>query len=332
MSHQTEPLEHASVRQYCKLVRAPAIAANFAALAEQAIKEKHSHVRYLEALLAMECEERDHHAVSNRIRDAQLPRLKTLDEFDFEKAPQIPAAKIRDLAQGGYIGRSEPIVLIGDCGTGKTHLATGLCLAACQQKQRIRFITAAALVNELFEAKQNGQVKRMMTRYDLIALDEVGYAPLADIGAEFLFQVISDRAERAALIITTNLPFSEWTSVFPNPRLCEALLDRITAPTSSRPVANVPFKRMMERRKRNFTSCGRLAASLPKKPKSGTSTRDRRQVFFPSATFIVPFLEGKSIGAVVRWECGKRISVFQGLWKAVLAFHQSVISIRCLVV
>jgi DNA replication protein DnaC len=255
MSHQTESLEHASVRQYCKLVRTPAIAANFASLAEQAIKEKHSHVRYLEALLAMECEERDRHAVANRIRDAQLPRLKTLDEFDFEKAPQIPAARIRDLAQGGYIGRSEPIVLIGDCGTGKTHLATGLCLAACQQKQRVRFITAAALVNELVEAKQNGQVKRMMakwTRYDLIALDEVGYVPLADIGAEFLFQVISDRAERAALIITTNLPFSEWTAVFPNPRLCKALLDRITdrAHIIETGTESFRFKRTMEGRKR----------------------------------------------------------------------------------
>jgi len=231
MKHPNEALEQASVRQYCKEVRTPAIAANFVPLAEQALKEQHSHVRYLEALLAMECEERDRHAVANRIRDAQLPRVKTLEEFDFTKAPLIPAAKIRDLAQGGYIERSEPIILIGDCGTGKSHLATGLCLAACHQKRRVRFVTAAALVNELIEAKQNGQVKRMMLRwmkYDLIALDEVGYVPLADIGAEFLFQVISDRAERAALIVTTNLPFSEWITVFPNPRLCKALLDRIT--------------------------------------------------------------------------------------------------------
>ena len=108
-------MEQASIRQYCKTVRTPAIAANFIPLAEQAVKEQHSPVRYLEALLAMECEERDRHAIANRIRDPQLPRLKTLDEFDFAKAPQIPAAKIRDLAQGGYIERSEPIVLMGDC-------------------------------------------------------------------------------------------------------------------------------------------------------------------------------------------------------------------------
>jgi DNA replication protein DnaC len=118
MNHQTEALEQASIRQYCKVVRTPAVAANFIPLAEQAIKEQHSHIRYLEALLAMECEERDRHAIANRIRDAQLPRMKTLEEFDFEKAPQIPAAKIRDLAQGGYIERSEPIVFTDDCVPG----------------------------------------------------------------------------------------------------------------------------------------------------------------------------------------------------------------------
>ena len=120
MKSHTEALEHASIRQYCKAVRVPTIAANFVSLAEQAIKERHSHIRYLEALLQMENEERDHHAIANRIRDAQLPRTKTLEEFDFNQAPQIPAAKIRDLAEGGYIERSEPIVLIGECGTGKS--------------------------------------------------------------------------------------------------------------------------------------------------------------------------------------------------------------------
>jgi DNA replication protein DnaC len=179
MNHPTEALEQASIRQYCRAVRTPAIAANFIPLAEQAIKEHHSHIRYLEALLAMECEERDRHAIANRIRDAQLPRMKTLEEFDFTKAPQIPAAKMRDLAQGGYI-------------------------------------------------------------------------PLADIGAEFLFQVISDRAERAALIVTTNLPFSEWTTVFPNPRLCKALLDRVTdrAHIIETGTESFRFKRTMEGRKK----------------------------------------------------------------------------------
>ena len=256
MKSASETLEHASVQQYCKAVRMPTIAANFLALAEQAVKENHSHIRYLEALLAMESEERDRHAVTNRMRDAQLPRMKTLEEFDFAQAPKIPAARIRELAEGGYIDRSEPVVLIGECGTGKSHLATGLCVAACRQKRRVRFTTAAALVNELVEAKQNNQMRRMMgrwQRYELIALDEVGYVPLADVGAEFLFQVISERAERAAIIVTTNLPFSEWTTVFPNPRLCKALLDRITdrAHIIETGTESFRFRRTAERRKKN---------------------------------------------------------------------------------
>jgi DNA replication protein DnaC len=254
MKSQTETLEHASVRQYCKAVRMPTIAANFLPLAEQAVKENHSHIRYLEALLAMECEERDRHAINNRIRDAQLPRMKILEEFDFAQAPQIPGARIRELSEGGYIDRREPIIFIGECGTGKSHLASGLCLAACRQKRRVRFTTAAARVNELVEAKQNGQVRRVLSRwqrYELIALDEVGYVPLADVGAEFLFQVISERAERAAIIVTTNLPFSEWTTVFPNPRLCKALLDRITdrAHIIETGTESFRFRRTMERRK-----------------------------------------------------------------------------------
>ncbi len=231
MKEQTQALEHASVKQYCKALRVPMIGAHFVQLAEQAIKEQRSHIGYLEALLTMESEERDRHAIQQRLRDAKLPRLKTLEEFDFNQARQIPAAKIRELAEGGYIERAEPVVLMGECGTGKTHLATGLCVAACRQKRRARFTTAANLVNELVEARQHNAVKRVLARwlrYDVIVLDEVGYVPLADIGAEFLFQVIAERAERATLIVTTNLPFSEWTQVFPNPRLCKALLDRIT--------------------------------------------------------------------------------------------------------
>jgi DNA replication protein DnaC len=227
----TESLEQASIRQYCKAVRVPAIAANFVTMAEEAVRDNHSHVRYLEALLALECDERDRHAIQNRLRDAQLPRVKTLEEFDFGQAPHLPAAKIRELAEGGYIERSEPVVFIGECGTGKSHLASGLCVAACRQKRRARFVTAAALVNELMEAKQNHQVRKAMAkwqRFELVVIDEIGYVPLADVGAEFLFQVISERAERAAIVVTTNLPFSEWTTVFPNPRLCKALLDRIT--------------------------------------------------------------------------------------------------------
>lgn len=255
----TEALEHASVQQYCQLLRMPVVGANFVPLAEQAVKEKRSHIGYLEALLAMESEERDRRAIQQRLREARLPRLKTLEEFDFNQAPQIPAAKIRELAAGGYIERAEPVVLMGECGTGKTHLATGLCVAACRQKRRVRFTTAANLVNELVEARQQNAIRRALARwlrYDLIALDEVGYVPLAEIGAEFLFQVIADRVEKATWIVTTNLPFSEWTQVFPNPRLCKALLDRITdrAHIIETGIDSYRFRRTMEIRQKKKAS------------------------------------------------------------------------------
>ena len=136
-----------------------------------------------------------------------------------------------ELATGVYIGHAEPVVLLGECGTGKTHLLTGLCVAACRQKRRVRFTTAAALVNELVEAKQQLQLRRALARwarYEVIAIDEMGYVPLAEAGAELLFQVIAERAEKAVVLLTTNLPFSEWTQVIPNARLCKAMLDRVT--------------------------------------------------------------------------------------------------------
>jgi len=223
---------HASaIHQHCKGLRLPTVAAQCASLAEQAQREQQTYLGYLDVLLAAELEDRERHAVTRRIQDAHLPRVKTLDEFDFSQTPTIAPARLRDLAAGGYIERAEPIVFLGDCGTGKTHLLTALCVAACQQKRRVRFTTAAALVNELVEAKQQMQLRRVLARwarYDVIAIDEVGYVPLAEVGAEFLFQVIAERAEQAAVLLTTNLPFSEWTQVIPNARLCKALLDRIT--------------------------------------------------------------------------------------------------------
>lgn len=231
MKPATESLEQAAVQQQCRTLHLPAVAEQCAPLADAAAKQRQSYLRYLEALLTAELEEREQNTIVRRIKDAHLPRMKTLDEFDFGKAPQVSATGIHELAEGGYIERAEPVIFIGDCGTGKTHLLTGLCVAACRQKRRVRFATAAALVNELVEAKQQLQLRRVLARwerYDLIAIDEVGYVPMADLGAEFLFQVIAERAEKASVILTTNLPFSEWTQVIPNARLCKALLDRIT--------------------------------------------------------------------------------------------------------
>lgn len=219
-----------SIRQHCRLLKMPTLAAQFDRLAQTAVREGHSHVQYLEALLAAEIEERERKAVLRRLQEARLPRVKTLEEFDFGQSP-LSASRLADLASGGYIERAEPIVLIGEAGTGKTHLAISLCVAACRQRRRVRFTTAAALINELVEARAENQLSRALGRWErveVVCIDELGYVPLADIGAELMFQIIADRAEKAALIVTTNLPFSEWGQVFPNPRLCKAVLDRVT--------------------------------------------------------------------------------------------------------
>jgi len=195
------------------------------------VKQQYGPVRCLEALLAAELEESERSAIARRIFEAKLPRVKTLEEFDFSQAPQISAARIHQLADGGYIQKAEPLVFVGEPGTGKTHLATGLCVAACRQRRRARFTTATTLVNDLVEAKHGNQLSRALgrwSRYELIVIDELGYVPLSEVGAELLFQVIADRAEKAAVIVTTNLPFSEWPQVFPSARLCKAMLDRLT--------------------------------------------------------------------------------------------------------
>jgi DNA replication protein DnaC len=224
-------LGSASIAHHCKALRLAAVGAQFATLAEEASQQNHSHLHYLEALLQAEVEDRERRGIELRMKDARLPRMKTLEEFDFAQSPHIPASRIRALAEGGYLERAEPLLMVGEPGTGKSHLATGLAIAACRQRRRVRFITAAALVNQLVEAQREQSLSRMLARWarvELIVIDELGYVPLAEVAAELLFQVIAERAEKAAIIVTTNLPFSEWPKVFTNARLCKALLDRLT--------------------------------------------------------------------------------------------------------
>jgi DNA replication protein DnaC len=231
MSAATAQLQHSTIRQYTRQLRLPTVSGEFLRLAEEAVKQKHGHVAYLEALLGVEVEERERNAVVRRIQEAKFPKVKTLEDFHFEEAPHLPAAQIRKLAEGGYLSRSEPIIFLGETGTGKTHMASGLAVEACRQRKRVRFTTAAELVNELIEAKNQSELNRVTNRwlrYELIVIDEMAYVAMPESAVELLFQVISGRAERAAVIVTTNLPFSEWNTMFPNARLCKAMLDRLT--------------------------------------------------------------------------------------------------------
>jgi len=254
MSAATVPMQQATIRQYAKRLQLVTLAGQFATVAEEAIQEKQSHLSYLEVLLGMEVEERERNTVARRIKEAHFPKVKTLEEFAFSDVPHIPAAVVRNLAEGGYLQRSEPIIFLGEAGTGKTHLATGLAVEACRQRKRVRFTTAAEMVNELTEAKNNSELNRVTrrwTRYDLIVIDEMAYVAMPETPAEMLFQIIAGRAERAAVIVTTNLPFSEWTTMFPNARLCKAMLDRLTdrAHIIETGTESYRFRRTLENRK-----------------------------------------------------------------------------------
>src|SRR5215208_6524425 len=209
------PLPEQVVQQQCKPLGLPTVGGQCARLAAAAEREHQPYLDYLAALLAAELEDREQRAIARRLKDAHLPRLKTLEEFDFAQAPHLSAAQVQGLAEGGYLDRAEPVVFLGDCGTGKTHLLTGLCVAACRQRRRVRFTTAAGLVNELVEAQHQNKLGRALARwarYEVIAIDEVGYVPFTEVSAELVFQILADRAENATFILTTNLPFSEWTS------------------------------------------------------------------------------------------------------------------------
>ncbi len=224
-------LRLAVIRQHCKQLHLPAVGGQCARLAAEAVIAQQDHLTYLEALLGAEIEERTHRLVERRIREAHFPVLKTLEQFSFAEAPTLSAATIRTLAEGAYLAAAEPVLFLGEPGTGKTHLAIGLGVAACRQRRRVRFTTAAALVNDLVEAQHQHQLSRVLNRWarvELIIIDELAYVAVADLGAELLFQLIAERAEKATVIATTNLPFAEWTTVFPNARLCKALLDRLT--------------------------------------------------------------------------------------------------------
>jgi DNA replication protein DnaC len=215
----------------CRELKLPGVAREAERLAKEAERQGVDPLAYLHQLLEIEATERSERRAARRIKEAGFPRVKTFEGFDFRRNPSLPEAQLRKLADGAYIDQAETVIFVGDPGTGKTHLATALGVAAAEQGRRVRFVTAGRLVNELTEAKSALELGRVVSRYarlDLLVLDELGYLPLGKADAELLFQVLSERAEQRALVLTTNLKFSEWTSIFPDARLCRAVIDRLT--------------------------------------------------------------------------------------------------------
>jgi DNA replication protein DnaC len=244
----------AQVKSACRELHLPSVGARAQVVAEDAHRQGASHLGFLAAVLEAECEDRAERRRHRRIQDAHFPRLKRLEDFSFADAPGIPVALIRELASGAFIDKAENAIFLGESGTGKTHLAIALGIEACMGARKVRFTTTAGLVTELLEAREHHALSRVVARYgrlDLLILDELAYIPLAQAEAELLFQILDERTESSSIALTTNLPFGEWTKVFPEPRLCKAVVDRLTfnAHIIETGTESWRFRQAVERRK-----------------------------------------------------------------------------------
>jgi DNA replication protein DnaC len=223
--------ENMLLETYLKSLRLPTFLANYRKVAEEAARADHSYDRFLLALAEQEVAQRERNRIARCIKGAHFPVLKELADFDFSCISSPSKQRVLDLARGAYIEKTEPIILVGNPGLGKTHAATGVALAACRQGLKVRFYNTAALVNELIVAQEEHELSKFLSRllrYRLVVLDELGFIPFSANGAHLIFQLCSTLYERVAMIVTTNLRFGDWTQVFGDEQLTAALLDRLT--------------------------------------------------------------------------------------------------------
>lgn len=227
----TDAAAAAAIGAATRELRLPVVREEAGRLAEAAQRSRTSHLGYLAEVLSAEVDDRVERRRRRLVHDARFPRLKRLAEFDFSLVPNGVEEEVTTLCKGTYLERGEPVVLLGDSGTGKSHLLIALGLLACEQGRHVRYATAAGLVNELVEAQDERRLARLVNRLgrlDLLCLDELGYVALDGRGAELLFQVITEREEKASIATASNLPFSEWGQILADPRLVAAIVDRLT--------------------------------------------------------------------------------------------------------
>lgn len=216
---------------YLKKLKMPQAAKVYAAMAREAEDNNLSYEDYLLGILEQELNHREQNRIQRGIRQASFPILKTLDSFDFMAIPSLNKPKVLKLAQCEYIRQHENVILVGNSGIGKTHIATALAYEACRKGYKVKFYTAAGLVNELMAAQQDYRLNKLEKQWltpHLVVIDELGYVPFNKSGAELLFQFCSARHERGSIVITTNLEFMKWTEVFVDEQMTAALLDRLT--------------------------------------------------------------------------------------------------------
>jgi DNA replication protein DnaC len=223
--------ERVELESHLRELRLPSILREYERTAQDAAKGNTSHEAYLLRLCALEVSDRETRGFAKRVREAKFPSRKTLADFDFPAMPSIDPLAVHRLASCEFLVKAQNILLVGSSGTGKTHLATAVAIEACKRKHSVRFFTVSQLVEALIEARSErmlGRLRAKLKKVSLLVLDELGFVPLPANGAELLFDVVSDRYERGSIILTTNLPFEEWTSVLASEALTHAMLDRLT--------------------------------------------------------------------------------------------------------
>ena len=219
------------LQHHLKELKLPTFLREYDKMAALCASEGVDHPDYLPRLSDLELIDRHHRMVERRIRAARFPTVKSLDTFDFLAIPLVNKQLVMQLARCEYVHRHENVIAMGNSGTGKTHVALGLGLAACQRGISVGFATASVLVHQLMEASDERRLlnlQKKLSRFKLLIIDELGFVPLSKTGAELLFEIVSQRYERGSILITTNLPFDEWTEVFGSERLTGTLLDRLT--------------------------------------------------------------------------------------------------------
>jgi DNA replication protein DnaC len=228
---KTETTSTVLLKHHLKALRLPTVSAECEKVAQRCATDNEDHLGYLLQVCELELLDRERRAAERRLKAARFPSLKTLEDFDFAAQPALNKVLIAELMRCEFIERREAVILIGNPGTGKTHVATALAAEACRRGKRVRFWRVTELVTQLLEAREERlllRLKAQLARLDLLVLDELGYVPTSKVGAELLFDVISTAYERTSVIVTTNLPFEQWTEVLGSERLVGATLDRLT--------------------------------------------------------------------------------------------------------